>query len=699
MDDTALHLLRQALQAPDATFREGQWECIEHLMNGRRLLVVQRTGWGKSMVYFLATRLLRDRGRGCTLIISPLLALMRNQIDAAKCLGLRAETINCDTKDEWERIQKAVLGNEVDLLLISPERLANEKFRSDVLGPIAGSIGLFVVDEAHCISDWGHDFRPNYRRISRIIQFMPLNMPVLATTATANNRVVNDIREQLGDIHVIRGPLTRRSLMLQNISLPRYAQRLAWLRDVLPTLPGSGIIYTLTVRDAETVASWLAMHGFDVRAYHAGLSAEESVACEDALLRNDVKALVATVKLGMGFDKPDLGFVIHFQRPGSVVHYYQQVGRAGRAVESAYGILLGGEEDDRISEYFIRTAFAPVEHTTLILDVLNNADNGLTTAAIGKDVNLSWSQIEKVCIQLSMEEPAPILKLKRKWLRTPVEWRPDAERVAAITRLRHEEQAEMAAYLTADDCLMLRLARSLDDPHAGPCGRCRNCAGHPLLPDTVDAGAVGEADAFLRDRHIVIEPRRKWPTPAAFPCWGFTGNIPSELQASEGRALCLYGDSGWGSLVINGKYHTGRFDDALVDACVSMLRVMPPDLPPAWVACVPSRRHPELVPDFARRLAAALSIPFSPAIEKALDNQPQKTMQNSWMQANNLDGAFTIMLNRLLPGPVLLVDDMVDSRWTMTVLAARLRQGALHHSVDLPAVIPLALAVNSLSSS
>ena len=374
LEQRALKLLRQAVDDPTAEFRQGQWEAIEDLLLRRaKLLVVQRTGWGKSMVYFLTTCLMRERTpeRGMTLLISPLLALMRDQIRAAERLGIRAATINSSNYDDWLQVQDQILSGSVDVLLVSPERLANEDFLQSTLLPMAERIGLFVVDEAHCISDWGHDFRPDYQRVTRILQALPPNVPVLTTTATANDRVVTDVVSQLGsDLRVVRGPLVRKSLRLQNISLPRASSRMAWLARWLPQLPGSGIIYALTIADAQNVAEWLRSRGIDAYAYWGGLNAEEREDLEEKLLANQVKALVATTALGMGFDKPDLGFVIHYQRPGSAIHYYQQVGRAGRALDRAYGVLLGGDEDQQITEYFIRTAFPPEAHARQVLDAL-----------------------------------------------------------------------------------------------------------------------------------------------------------------------------------------------------------------------------------------------------------------------------------------------------------------------------------------
>lgn len=695
MRERALTLLRTALNNPQATFRRGQWESIERLLAGRRLLVVERTGWGKSMVYFLATRMIRDSGKGSTLLISPLLSLMRNQIDAANRIGIRAATINSSNLGEWKTVEGQLQNNAIDLLLISPERLANEHFRDEILAMVADRVGLFVVDEAHCISDWGHDFRPDYRRIVSVLALLPPNIPVLATTATANDRVVRDVSEQLGDVIVQRGPLIRQSLRLQNIRMPNPAARLAWLAQYLPQLRGSGIIYTLTVRDAERVAAFLRSEGLDVHPYHAkqqegcGTSREE---LERMLLDNRCKALVSTVALGMGFDKPDLGFVIHFQRPGSVVHYYQQVGRAGRAVESAYGILFSGAEDDEIIDYFIRNALPPEAHVQEVLGVLEKSD-GASINDLLRMLNLSKGQIDKVLTILGTYSPAPLTKEGSKYFRTAAAYVPDNEHIAQLDQLRRAEQNEMQEYMLTSQCLMYFLARSLDDEHAEECGRCANCEGAPLLPVDIDTAIVERAVAFLKRSSLYFEPRKQWPAPMAFPIYRFTGNIAPRLRAESGFALCMYGDPGWGHYVRQGKYTDGRFDDRLVDGCTDMLRQSPPRIAPTWVTATPSQRHPALVPDFAKRLADKLGLPYHACITKAQNNQPQKEMQNSWQQARNLDGAFVIQATAMGTGPVLLVDDMVDSRWTFTVLAALLRQAGC------PAVIPLALALNSLQSN
>jgi ATP-dependent DNA helicase RecQ len=674
MRTQALRLLRQALGDDTATFRDGQWEAISALVERRaRLLVVQRTGWGKSLVYFLATKFLRDRGAGCTILISPLLSLMRNQIAAARNIGVRAETINSTNEADWLRIKGGLHRNEFDVLLISPEKLANDDFVNRYLLPIANRVGLFVVDEAHCISDWGHDFRPNYRRIVRILRALPRTIPVLATTATANDRVVGDIVEQLGpNLEVRRGPLTRASLSLQNINLRSQAERMAWLASLLPELPGSGIVYTLTVTDSKRLAHWLQSQGIDAEPYYGAMETDQRETLENRLLNNEIKALVATVALGMGFDKPDLGFVVHYQRPSSVVHYYQQVGRAGRAVDHAYGILLNGEEDDAIADYFIRTAFPTPQDVDQLLAAMGTANGALTIAKLQQRVNLAKGKIERILEFLLLESPAPIQKTAVGYVRNPVRWQMPADHIERITNLRRGELERMRVYMGSQDCLMQFLAEELNDPNAGPCGKCVNCAGQ-LLPGDYPEELAQAAVEFLDRQENPVQPRKRWPAGLADP--EMRGNIDPDRQVREGRALCRWGDPGFGALVRRGKQQDHRFDDRLVEAAARLVgNRWRPDPAPTWITCVPSRRHQTLVPDFARRLARRLGLPFVECIRKVRDTEPQKTRANNFQQAQNMAGAFAVDQASVGPEPVLLVDDMVDSRWTFTVVAALLRR-------------------------
>jgi len=676
-------LLEQTL-GEHASFREGQQEAILAVVDDRaRVLVVQRTGWGKSLVYFLSTRILRDQGSGPTLLISPLLSLMRDQLLMASRLGVRAKTINSANVDEWAEIDRALHANEVDLLLVSPERLGNERFRERTLGLVDRGVGLFVVDEAHCISDWGHDFRPDYRRIGRLIKRLPQGVPLLATTATANNRVIDDIGEQLGeDLVSIRGPLTRESLRLQVIELPGQAERLAWLAQNVPDLPGSGIVYCLTVADCQRVAGWLSGRGVSVDAYYGNLDPESRLQLEDRLRRNEVKALVATVALGMGFDKPDLGFVIHFQRPPSAIAYYQQIGRAGRELDDAAVVLLHGREDDEIANHFIDTAFPREDNLRSVLTEIEGSD-GLRKRQLEARINLSGSQIEKCLKTLELDEA--IYKDGSSYVRSTNPWAPDRERIANVIGQRRTELERIRAFTETNDCLMQFLAAELDDPAPGACGRCANCVG-PFVPTAPDEDILAEAAAFLRRSFLPIEPRKRWPPEGAGE---HSGAIAKGLQAAEGRTLSISGDAGWGRLVADAKDGEERFDQKLVDAAAQLVRgAWQPNPPPGWVTAIPSLRT-NLVPDFAERLANALSLPYRESILKVHEKPPQRDMENSVQQARNVIDAFEAQPAEISADPVLLVDDVIDSRWSMTVCAALLREAGSGP------VYPLALAASA----
>jgi ATP-dependent DNA helicase RecQ len=667
----ARRALRSMLGA-DARFRSGQLDSIEAVVRDRkRVLVVQRTGWGKSIVYFIATRLLRDEGLGPTLLISPLLSLIRDQILMAERIGVRALTMNSGNREEWPSVEDALKKGECDLLLVSPERLGTERFLDQTL-PAMGKDGpgLFVVDEAHCISDWGHDFRPDYRRIKRIVRDLPPSVPVLATTATANDRVIEDVAEQLGpDMVVERGSLARDSLRLQSITLADQAERYAWLAKHLDELPGSGIVYCLTVDDTEWLARWLRTRGLKCEAYHSQLLEDEKLLREAALRGNKVKALVATVALGMGFDKPDMGFVVHFQRPGSVIAYYQQIGRAGRALDEAYAIVLTGSEDDDIVNYFIDSAFPPNDRMLAVLQALEESDDGLALEALEAELNFKRGQLQKALKLLTVD--GAVIHEHGTYRRTANPWSYDEERVERVTALRRLELDQMREYVALTTCQMEYVTKALDDRDAKVCGHCSNCAG-PLVSEAVDHAVVVEAVRFLRGAHIDIPQRKKLPFPVAMNGQVF---IPESLRNCEGLALCSYGDAGWGQLVRAGKYEVGRFDDQLVAASADHIREhWSPSSDNWWVTCVPSLRNASLVSDFANRLARELGLSFVEALSKTKDTPPQKDMQNWVQQAQNVAAVFAADPKLCRAQKAILVDDMFDSRWTFTFCGIRLRQ-------------------------
>jgi len=683
--DVRAEALLTELAGPGATFRPHQLEAVRDLVDDHaRVLCVQRTGWGKSAVYFLATRLLRDEGAGPALIVSPLLALMRNQIAAAERLGIRAHTINSTNRAAWDEVRELLAADAVDLLLISPERLNNPQFRETMLPLFAERVGLLVVDEAHCISDWGHDFRPDYRRLAEMLERLPEGVAVLATTATANDRVVADVAEQLGEgVRIVRGPLARASLRLGTVTLADQAERLAWLAKYIPNLPGSGIVYCLTVADTQRVATWLRSRGIDARAYNAALSTEEREALEDALIAGEMKALVATVALGMGFDKPDLGWVVHYQRPGSPIAYYQQVGRAGRAVDSAWGILLAGREDDRIAEYFIQTAFPPTVNMEGILETLEAAGGPMSVVGLQSAVNLPKGRIEQALKLLEID--GAVAREGGRFTRTAEPWAQDEARIGRVIATRRAELAEMQAYVDHTGCSMEFLARALDDPAAEPCGKCANDLGRPMSTE-IDRDLVDAAIEFLRRDLRTIGPRKQWVADAV-P--GLKGRIdpPNEL----GMALCVYGDAGWGRDVQRGREVDGRFDRELIVGAAKAIRDRWHPVPwPEWIAAVPSVRRPGLIDGFARALARELDLPFVDCLRAAADAEPQEGMLNSVRQLANAHRTLALDGSVIIPsGPVLLVDDLVDSGWTLTVAGWLLRGGGSGP------VHPFALAASS----
>jgi ATP-dependent DNA helicase RecQ len=662
-DATALAMLRTLTGNPDAEFRDGQLEAIQAVgRDHSRALVVQRTGWGKSAVYFIATRILRDQGLGPTVIVSPLLALMRNQLEMADRLGLNAHTINSTNRDDWDPIFAQIHAGEIDLLLISPERLNNPEFRSDVLPTLLGDIGLLVIDEVHCISDWGHDFRPDYRRLQQVVGSLTPNIPVLGTTATANDRVVADVTEQLGEsIELFRGTLERDSLALHVLHMPSKAERMAWLADNIPGLPGVGIVYCLTIKDAEQVGDWLRSRGIDAATYTGPTDSDERIAIEERLTEGDLKVVVATSALAMGYDNPRIEFVIHYQTPGSPIAYYQQVGRAGRAVDHAYGIAMAGAEDQDIQDWFIETAFPSEEDADQVLADLVDSE-GLTLGQLQAAINLKQSRLKAMLKILEVE--GAVYREGRRWFRSAQPWTYPAQRITDVTAARRREQEAMLRYLASEQCLMAELRGELNDPAPERCGRCANCAG-PLRDTGAEQATIEAALAHLRGQVITIDPRRVRPA-------GLDADLNlREFNIEPGRTLTRWGDPGLAELVRQGKSDDHEFADELVDVTVKMIRGWARQPAPTWVTSVPSNRSGSLVRDFAQRVAARLELPYVDATRRVEDRPQQKSMENSTQQARNVIGAFEVTQSQ--PGPVLLIDDMVDSRWTMTVIGALLR--------------------------
>lgn len=692
---TRAEAVLRALAGETARLRDDQWQAIDALVRGRsRVLVVQRTGWGKSAVYFVATSLLRADGAGPTVIVSPLLALMRNQIAAAEKAGIRAVTINSTNLEQWDQIIDSVRAGEVDVLLVSPERLNNPDFRDNVLPKLAADTGLLVVDEAHCISDWGHDFRPDYRRLRQLIAELPTGVPVLATTATANSRVVTDVASQLdigGDSMVLRGPLDRESLHLSVVNQPSAAHRLGWLSEHLDALPGSGIIYTLTVAATEEVADFLRERGHRVLAYSGRTDVAEREAAEQALLGNEVKALVATSALGMGFDKPDLGFVVHLGAPPSPVAYYQQIGRAGRSTARADVVLLPGAEDRDIWRYFASLAFPPEDQVNTVLSALSRSERPLSTAALETAVDLRRTRLEMMLKVLDAD--GAVRRVRGGWIFTGQPWTYDTERYARLAEIRSVEQQAMLDYATTGECRMEFLRRQLDDPDAVRCGRCDNCTGTSVA-GTVSDTALSAAAGQLEKIGVVVEPRAMWPSAMKALGVGLSGKIPAMEQAEPGRALARLSDIGWGTRL----RALFTADDAPVpdDVLQAVVRVLADwnwDRRPQAVVGMPSAGRPRLAGSLAEGIARIGRLPSPGGIVRTRESGGGQANSAQRLAAVHnafaLDPALTAWLSEQDSPVVLLVDDRADTRWTLTVVARQLRLAGAG------AVLPLVLATEA----
>jgi ATP-dependent DNA helicase RecQ len=686
----AQEILEQ-LAGPAATLRDDQWTAIEALVvQRRRALVVQRTGWGKSAVYFIAAKLLRAEGRGATVIVSPLLALMRNQVASAERAGVKAATINSGNVTEWDDIHQRVAEGDLDVLLVSPERLNNPDFRDNVLPSLAADAGLVVVDEAHCVSDWGHDFRPDYRRIRTLVAELGTDVPVLATTATANDRVVDDVAAQLGvgggDTLVLRGGLDRESLHLSVVKVPTSAERVAWLAAHIDSIEGSGIIYTLTVSAARDVATLLTDMGHQVAAYTGSTDAAEREQLEADLLANRVKALVATSALGMGFDKPDLGFVIHLGAPSSPIAYYQQVGRAGRSTASAEVILLPGSEDQEIWRYFASVAFPSETLVRRVIEALDT-ERSQSTPALEPLVDLGRSRLEMVLKVLDVD--GAVRRVKGGWLGTGQPWVYDEARYEKLEQARRREQQAMLDYQATTGCRMAFLREQLDDPELEPgttCGRCDNCAGQRYSAD-VDRASLDAARDQLQRPGVELAPRKQWPSGMAKLGVELSGRIKEGPEM--GRVIGRLTDLGWG---IRLRRLLDEPDapapDEVIKAAVAVLAAWPWQTRPTAIMGLDSDSHPQLIGSVTDRLSELGRLTHLGTLRYAPDRRPV-TAANSAYRVAALADSWTDPDPATLAevtGPVLLVDDVADTGWTLTMAARHLRRAGVSE------VLPFALA-------
>ena len=674
-----------ALAGPGASLRADQEQAVAALCEpGARVLVVQATGWGKSAVYWAATRIRRAEGAGLTLVVSPLLSLMRDQVRAATDAGLVAATVNSANIDDWDAVLEDVRAGAVDVLLVSPERLANPRFARQVLSTLAGRLGMLVIDEAHSVSDWGHDFRPDYRRVADVLRDLNPETPVLATTATANARVTDDLAVQLGQATVVlRGPLTRASLQLVSLPPMRPLQRYAWVTQHLSALPGSGIVYCLTVADAERLGALLAdRYGADqVAVYTSKLEADARAAVEQRLRDNQVKVVVATSALGMGFDKPDLGFVVHMGAPPSPVAYYQQVGRAGRGLDHALVVLVPAMADEAVWEHFA-TATVPVpEQVDRVLSALADAGEPQSVPALEAATGVRRGRVELMLKQLAVDDI--VNRTVDGWEATGKPWSYPHEHFDGVVAARRAEADIMRDYIGSRRCLMLLLAQALDDEHAQECGRCSVCTG--TLPDGLaempDEETVRQVEAALRNERHVLQPRKMWPGGA----FGTRGRIRADQLAETGRAVVFADAPAWTD-VVTGAFDTDTATPDLLEGAVRTLVDWRGEwgTRPTQVVALPAAGFNRLTGQVAEHLGDVGQLPvqtWHPATHVREGEAAGGAEAHAWRDAL---GSPREMLTSSVTGQVvLLVVDRTSTQWPVTVAAA-----ALGHA-GAAAVLPL----------
>lgn len=673
----------------NAIFRDGQLEALRSIKDNNKTLIVQKTGWGKSLVYFLGTKYQKEEGIGSlTIVVSPLISLMRDQIRNAIKFGLRAEKIIYTSpetyRNDFNKTKEKLLNNEVDILFVSPERFANREFREEVLPCL--KISLFVIDEAHCISTWGHDFRPDYMRLVNVYNKLGKNIPLVLTTATANDRVVEDIENQFGNnLLTIRGELTRESLEIQVIKMPEQALRLAWIRENINKIKGSGIIYCATVRDTLKVTSYLRSHNINVEEYHGSINYNDRIIKEEKLINNEIKALVSTNALGMGFDKGDLAFVIHFQSPGSLVSYYQEIGRAGRNISNSKIVLLNGLEDERIQKAFIDQKISEGD-LSIVLSLIDKNPDGIREAELLDKLNLKRNMIKTSLDVLLINEY--IIKDGPRYYKTNKEFIIDLNKEAEFKESQYKELEEFNNFINTKECYMKFIANKLNDNSASKCGKCANCIGMPIIPVEVSKDAVNDARLFLNNQVQTIKPRSQ--KPFGINISGIKpGNIKEDLKNEEGRFISTIGVSGYGHEISNTIIENKMFSETLLNAAVTYFKTkwanVLDDI--TLITYIPSYHHNERIEIFTRELASKLNIKFITLILKTKeDRELQRDMNNGVKQFENAYYSYELINQDIYKENILLVDELINSGFTMFSVGLKLKEKGANR------VYPFALA-------